>query len=87
MHVSILGLEAAGLVERRARNQRVVLVRLTKRGRRRLEAASRRVRAVEATALGGLSRKEAQTVRGWLADLAAMNPGSRSADLDRQEAS
>ena len=74
MHASILSLETAGLVERRARNQRVVLVRPTKRGRRRLEAASRRVRAVEAAALAGLDRKEEQTVRGWLADLAAMTP-------------
>src|ERR1700759_4644328 len=37
MHTSILSLEAAGLVERRARNQRVVLVRPTKRGRTCLE--------------------------------------------------
>jgi DNA-binding MarR family transcriptional regulator len=74
MHASILSLETAGLVERRARNQRVVLVRPTTRGRRRLEAASRRVRAVEAAALAGLDRKEEQTVRGWLADLAAMTP-------------
>jgi DNA-binding MarR family transcriptional regulator len=87
MHVSILSLEAAGLVERRARNQRVVLVRLTRRGRRRLEAASRRVRAVEAAALGGLSRQEEQTVRGWLASLAAMNPGPGNADIQRQEES
>ena len=31
MHTSVLSLEAAGLIERRARNQRVVLVRPTKR--------------------------------------------------------
>src|ERR1700683_3069629 len=31
MHASILSLEAAGLVERRAKNQRVVLVRPTSR--------------------------------------------------------
>src|SRR5947207_8883164 len=36
MHTSILSLEAAGLLERRARNQRVVLVRPTRRGRARL---------------------------------------------------
>src|ERR1700746_1353247 len=34
MHASVRGLEAAGLVERIAENQRVVLVRLTARGRR-----------------------------------------------------
>ncbi|MBO0818308.1 MAG: MarR family transcriptional regulator, partial [Actinobacteria bacterium] len=44
MHTSVLSLEAAGLVERSARNQRVVLVRLTKRGRERLEVATHRVR-------------------------------------------
>src|SRR5437588_5369663 len=47
MHTSVLSLVAAGLVERSARNQRVVLVRPTKRGRERLETATRRVRAVE----------------------------------------
>jgi DNA-binding MarR family transcriptional regulator len=72
MHASILGLEAAGLVERRARNRRVVLVRLTQRGRGRLEAATRTVRAAEVAALEGLSRDDEQTVRAWLARLAAM---------------
>ena len=33
MHTAVLGLETAGLLERRPKNQRVVLVRLTKRGR------------------------------------------------------
>jgi DNA-binding MarR family transcriptional regulator len=33
MHTAVLGLESAGLLERRPKNQRVVLVRLTKRGR------------------------------------------------------
>src|ERR1700704_2209420 len=42
MHTSVLSLEAAGLVERRARNQRVVLVRPTTRGRECLETATRR---------------------------------------------
>jgi DNA-binding MarR family transcriptional regulator len=70
MHTSILGLEAAGLLERRARNQRVVLVSPTERGRTRLEAATRRVRAAERTALGGLSPEDERTVRNWLAGLA-----------------
>jgi DNA-binding MarR family transcriptional regulator len=72
MHTSVLSLEAAGLVERRGRNQRVVLVRPTKRGRKRLEAATRRVRAVERAALVGLGGEEERTVRTWLASLAAM---------------
>src|SRR6266566_1996567 len=47
MHTAVLELETAGLLERRPRNQRVVLVRPTKRGRKTLEAATARVRAVE----------------------------------------
>src|ERR1700729_2428004 len=58
MHTSILSLEAAGLVERSAKNQRVVLVRPTPRGRERLEAATRRVRAVEDAALAALSPED-----------------------------
>ena len=77
MHTSVLSLEAAGLVERSARNQRVVLVRPTERGRKCLETATRRVRAVEHAALADLSREDERTVRAWLADLAAMttSPG------------
>jgi DNA-binding MarR family transcriptional regulator len=87
MHAAVLSLEAAGLVERRARNRRVVLVRLTKRGRRHLDAATRRVRAVEAAALEGLSRQEEQTIRGWLASVAAMTPDPGHAHTQRQETS
>jgi DNA-binding MarR family transcriptional regulator len=72
MHTSVLSLEAAGLVERSARNQRVVLVRPTIRGRQRLETATRRVRAVEHAALADLSREDERTVRAWLASLAAL---------------
>jgi DNA-binding MarR family transcriptional regulator len=72
MHTSVLSLEAAGLVERRARNQRVVLVRPTTRGRACLETATRRVRAVEHAALADLSRQDERTVRAWLAHVAAM---------------
>ncbi len=72
MHTSVLSLVAAGLVERSARNQRVVLLRLTRRGRERLETAMRRVRAVEHAALADLSHEDERTVRAWLADVAAM---------------
>ena len=72
MHTSVLSLEAAGLAERSARNQRVVLVRLTTRGRTCLDAATRRVRAVEHAALADLSREDERTVRAWLANVAAM---------------
>src|ERR1700746_1264031 len=47
MHTSVLSLEAAGLGERSAKNQRGVLVRPTTRGRKRLAMATRRVRAME----------------------------------------
>src|SRR5450755_102925 len=72
MHTSIVSLEAAGLVERTARNQRVVLVHLTKQGREGLETATRRVRAAERAALADLSPEDGRTVRAWLASVAAM---------------
>jgi DNA-binding MarR family transcriptional regulator len=87
MHASILSLEAAGLVERSARNQRVVLVRPTTRGRKRLEAATRRVRAVELAALADLSREDERTIRAWLANLAAMTTSTKKAGVKREERS
>jgi DNA-binding MarR family transcriptional regulator len=74
MHATVLSLEEAGLVERQAVNQRVVLVRPTAFGRRRLAAATRRVRAVESAALTGLDARDELVVRGWLAALAAGAP-------------
>jgi DNA-binding MarR family transcriptional regulator len=71
MHTAVLELETAGLIERRPRNQRVVLLRPTKRGRMALAAATERVRAVEQAALAGLSRTEERVVRTWLANVAA----------------
>jgi DNA-binding MarR family transcriptional regulator len=71
MHTAVLGLETAGLLERRPRNQRVVLVRPTQRGRKALDAATDRVRAIERTALAGLSRNDERVIRSWLANLAA----------------
>jgi DNA-binding MarR family transcriptional regulator len=71
MHAAVLELEKAGLLERRRRNQRVVLLRPTRRGRQILDAATERVRAVERTALAGRSSNEERLVRTWLADIAA----------------
>jgi len=87
MHASILSLEAAGLVERSATNRRVVLVHPTKRGQKRLEAATRRVRAAEHVALSNLSGEEERIVRGWLANLAAMTTSPRGASAGREEKS
>ena len=87
MHTSVLSLEAAGLVERSARNQRVVLVRPTKQGRACLEAATRRVRVVEHAALAGLSPEDGRTVRAWLANVAAMATGATKAGAGRKEKS
>jgi DNA-binding MarR family transcriptional regulator len=87
MHASILSLEAAGLVERRAKNQRVVLVRPTGRGRECLEAATGRVRAVERAALAGLSPADERTVRAWLATVAAMTPSPEKAEAKPKERS
>jgi DNA-binding MarR family transcriptional regulator len=85
MHASILSLEAAGLVERSAQNQRVVLVHPTKRGHKRLEAATRRVRAAERAALSNLSGEEERIVRVWLANLAAVTTSPRGANAGREE--
>jgi DNA-binding MarR family transcriptional regulator len=87
MHTSVLSLEAAGLVERSAKNQRVVLVRPTTRGRRCLEAATRRVRAVEHAALTDLSRDDERTIRAWLASVAAMTTSPQKAGAGRKEKS
>jgi DNA-binding MarR family transcriptional regulator len=85
MRASILSLEAAGLVERRARNQRVVLVHPTKRGHKRLEAATRRVRVAERAALSNLSGEEERIVRAWLANLAATTISPRGGNARREE--
>ncbi len=87
MHTSVLSLEAAGLIERRARNQRVVLVRPTKTGRTCLETATRRVRAAEHAALADLSPEDERTVRAWLADVAAMPTSLKKAAVKREEKS
>ena len=87
MHTSILSLEAAGLVERSARNQRVVLVRPTTRGRSCLQTATRRVRAVERAALADLSREAERTIRMWLVSLAAMTTSPKKAQVEPEEES
>jgi len=76
MHTAVVALENAGLLERRPTNQRVVLVRPTRRGRETLEVAAERVRAIERTALAGLSRNDERAVRTWLAHTAAMTTSS-----------
>jgi DNA-binding MarR family transcriptional regulator len=85
MHASIRSLEATGLVERSARNQRVVLVHPTKRGHKRMEAATRRVRAAERAAVSDLSGEEQWTVRRWLASVAAMTTSAREGEVKRKE--
>ena len=87
MHTSVLSLETAGLVQRRASNQRVVLVRPTARGRTCLEMARRRVRQVERAALADLSREDERTIRAWLTGVAAMTMSPRKAEVKGQEKS
>jgi DNA-binding MarR family transcriptional regulator len=77
MHTAVLALETAGLIERRPKNQRVVPVRPTKRGRTTLADATDRVRAVEHAALAGLSRTEEHVVRTWLANQVASTTTTR----------
>ncbi len=72
MHTSIVRLETAGLLSRRAKNQRVVLLAPTKRGRATLKRATARVRAVERTALAHVSGEDERIVRGWLANVASI---------------
>jgi DNA-binding MarR family transcriptional regulator len=85
MHRAILRLESARWLERRARNQRVVLLRPTKQGREALRAATRRVRAAEGAVFAGLSENDEATVRAWLAGLAGMTVRPQPSDADRKE--
>jgi DNA-binding MarR family transcriptional regulator len=87
MHPVILRLESAGLLDRRARNQRVVLLRPTKQGRDALRAATRHIRVVERAAFAGLAQKDEAIVRAWLARLAAMPTRPGRADTDPKEKS
>ncbi|HEY1634045.1 MAG TPA: MarR family transcriptional regulator [Acidimicrobiales bacterium] len=82
MHTAVFSLESAGLLERRPRNQRVVLVRPTIRGRKTLKAATERVRAVERSALAGLSYNDERAIRTWLADVAAMTTSPRQTNVE-----
>jgi DNA-binding MarR family transcriptional regulator len=82
MHSAVLELETADLIERRPKNQRVVLVRPTKRGRTTLAAATGRVRAVEQEALAGLGATEQRVVRTWLANLAVPTTRARHTHPD-----
>ena len=77
MHSAVLWLETAGLLERRPKNQRVVLIRPTDRGLRTLKAATGRVRLLEQAALAGLSHNDEWVVRTWLANVAAVTMSSR----------
>jgi DNA-binding MarR family transcriptional regulator len=85
MHAAIVRLESAGLLERRARNQRVVLLRPTTHGSEALRAATARVRGAERAAFAGLSKQDEATVRGWLAGLVALASPARQGDVDEEE--
>src|SRR5689334_16591464 len=85
MHPAILRLESAGLLERTARNQRVVLLRPTEHGREVLRAATERIRVVERAAFAGMSEQDEATVRVWLARLAAVTTRPEHADSDLKE--
>jgi DNA-binding MarR family transcriptional regulator len=85
MHPAILRLESAGLLERSARNQRVVLWRPTMHGRDVLRAATKRISAAEQAAFAGHSEQDQTTVRAWLARLAVPAPKPRQAAAIRKE--
>jgi DNA-binding MarR family transcriptional regulator len=82
MHTAVLALETAGLLERRQKNARVVLVRPTARGRETLKAATDRVREVEGAALASLSHRDERTVRAWLANVAALTTSTRPTKVE-----
>jgi len=71
MHTATRRLVSAGLLERDAKNRRVVLLRPTQQGRATIKAATTRVRALERSALSGLDHGDERVVRGWLAAVAA----------------
>lgn len=81
MHSAVLGLETAGMLERRTKNQRVVLIRPTRLGLTTLEAATERVRTVERAALSGLSDTDEHVIRTWLAQVAAMTTKTRQLSI------
>jgi DNA-binding MarR family transcriptional regulator len=87
MHAAVNRLEASGLLERRVRNQRVVRLRLTRRGRDRVRVATERVREVESLALAGLTRSDERAVRTWLATVAAMTPAPNTGERRQNRAS
>jgi DNA-binding MarR family transcriptional regulator len=64
-----------------------VLVHPTKKGRERLQTATRRVRAAERAALSDLSREQEHVVREWLAHVAAMTTSPRDGKGKRKEES
>ena len=81
MHSAVLWLETTGLLERRPKNQRVVLIRPTDRGLKTLKDATSRVRVLEQAALAGLSHKDERVVRAWLANVAAITMSSRKVGI------
>lgn len=85
MHSAILRLESERLLQRREKNQRVVLLRPTKHGRDVLRAATKQVRAVERAAFVGHTENDEATVRAWLAGLAGMTMHPGETDADRKE--
>jgi DNA-binding MarR family transcriptional regulator len=86
MHSAVQWLETAGLIERKPKNQRVVLLRPTDLGLKTLKAATHRVRVVERSALAGLSSSDERAVRTWLSNVAAMTPKELSKDRGRMKA-
>ena len=87
MHPAILRLESAKVLERTARNQRVVLLRPTRQGRDVLRRATKRIRTAERAVFAGLSENDEAAVRAWLAGLAGMTVHPGQADADRKDKS
>ncbi len=88
MNGVLVTLERQSLVTRRAHpaHGRILQVFLADEGRRRLDRATPRVRAVEQTVETGLSDGDVGVVKGWLVETARrLDPAGRAEGLPRSD--
>ncbi len=78
LNVLVKGLEAAGLLRRTAHphHGRILLARLTRRGRRALQRGRALALAIQDRLLAGLSPADRATLVGWLETIERVPAGS-----------
>ena len=78
LNVLVKGLEAAGLLRRTAHpdHGRILLARLTRRGRRALQRGRELALAIQDRLLAGLSPADRATLVGWLETIERVPAGS-----------